>query len=702
MDRSEEIERIVEKVAATRKAGLEVDYAAIEREHAAQPDLTNDLGELQRIETARQQAEAQDPTGDTGKSANDALDDDLQFLRHALKGYDVLGRLHGGGQGVVYRAIQESTHRMVAIKLLLDGPLATERQRYRFAREVALVSRLRHPNIVTIYDSGLVRGRQFFVMEYVDGLPIDDYALLHGFSIDDVVRMFRLVCQAVSAAHQRGIIHRDLKPGNILVSPDGQPHILDFGLAKDLMSFEEGEAGAAVSAMGMVVGTLPYLNPEQAEGRHDEVDVRSDVYSLAVVLFELITGQFPYRTDEDRKTVLANIVSCEPKTLRKALAEHDSIANARTKAIGEDLERVVAKALAKDKTDRYQAVAAFDDDLGRYLAGDAVEAKAHIRFYLLRKTIRKYRVPVAVTGAFLLLLVTALVAVTILYQRADKAYQRADKIARLGQTGLDMGGHMRLGSSARDAGRVDKAIAMYETVIEMGDYADTSDPFVLRHLYNARHQLASIFFESPRSDEGIEHCEAAVDLASELLRQEPDNPQWRRFSALSHELRGRMAKSQGQWERALSEFEIASSMHEMLLAQHPENRSLKYGLAFALRFQGTCCSKLKRYEDALEFYRSALRTFEELHSLDPENVDYEIQLTRTTHWIVVWHLLQRTAEHDRSAAEWLQRSDDRVRQLQESGRAQGHEPEIESLIKSVGTYKRELRERREAHVHTSE
>lgn len=701
MDRSEEIERIVEKVAATRKAGLEVDYAAIEREHAAQPDLTNDLGELQRIETARQQAEAQDPTGDTGKSANDALDDDLQFLRHALKGYDVLGRLHGGGQGVVYRAIQESTHRMVAIKLLLDGPLATERQRYRFAREVALVSRLRHPNIVTIYDSGLVRGRQFFVMEYVDGLPIDDYALLHGFSIDDVVRMFRLVCQAVSAAHQRGIIHRDLKPGNILVSPDGQPHILDFGLAKDLMSFEEGEAGAAVSAMGMVVGTLPYLNPEQAEGRHDEVDVRSDVYSLAVVLFELITGQFPYRTDEDRKTVLANIVSCEPKTLRKALAEHDSIANARTKAIGEDLQRVVAKALAKDKIDRYQAVAAFDEDLGRYLAGDAVEASAHSRFYLLRKTLRKYRVPVAVTAAFLLLLVTALVAVTILYQRADTAYQRADTIAKIYQIGFQMGGYVRLGSTDRDAGRIDQAIAMFEKTIELGKYIAKPGVIVLPHLYDARHRLAELF-ETSRTDEAIVHCEAAVEHTAELRRQEPNNPQWRRFSALSHELRGRMAMSQKQWERALNEYAIARSMYEALLAQHPENQSLKYDLAFALRLQGICSRKLRRYEESLEYYRSSLRTFEELHSLDPSNVDYEIQLTRTELWIVDWYLLQETAEHDRSAAEWLQRSDDRVRRLQESGRTQGHEREIEVLVKNVGAQERELRKHREARVDTSE
>ena len=166
-----------------------------------------------------------------------------------------------------------------------------------------------------------------------------------------------------------------------------------------------------------------------------------------------------------------------------------------------------------------------------------------------------------------------------------------------------------------------------------------------------------------------------------------------------------MAMSQRQWERALSEFEIARSMHEALLVQHPENRSLKYDLAFALRLQGICCRQLKRYEDSLEYYHSSVRTFEKLHSLDPLNVDYDIQLIRTELGIVVSHLFQRTAEHDRTADEWMQRSTDRLHRLRKSGRTDAHERDIESLeslVKSVGTYKRELRKYRDAPVNTSD
>jgi serine/threonine protein kinase len=167
---------------------------------------------------------------------------DLQSMEH----------IRHGGQGVVFRAVERNTGRTVAVKLLLNGPLATPHQRARFEREVELIGRLRHPNIVTLYGSGEVQGRLYFTMEFVDGHTIDDYALLHDLTPHEIVRLMIKVCRAINYSHQNGIIHRDLTPNNILVDAEGEPRIFDFGLAKDLHAEN-------TSLTEHVVGTLPFM-----------------------------------------------------------------------------------------------------------------------------------------------------------------------------------------------------------------------------------------------------------------------------------------------------------------------------------------------------------------------------------------------------------------------------------------------------------
>src|SRR4029079_17617688 len=176
-----------------------------------------------------------------------------------IPGYDIIREIHRGGQGVVYEAVQQATRRTVAVKVLLEGPFASERARWRFEREVKLVATLRHPNIIIIHDSGIAHGHYFFAMDYVRGQPLDTHIRLAQPPLRSVVLMFREICDAVAYAHRRGVIHRDLKPSNILVTPEGAPCVLDFGLAMIISEDQQEANRAGLTVPGNLMGTLRYM-----------------------------------------------------------------------------------------------------------------------------------------------------------------------------------------------------------------------------------------------------------------------------------------------------------------------------------------------------------------------------------------------------------------------------------------------------------
>ena len=424
--RSAQIDKIVDSVVHQENLGRSIDDAEIEQRYPElMPELRESLRTARAIHAAARRARQELPSSDSDNGRTAPFEDDLKFLGEALDGYEILERLEEGGQGVVYKAVQKATRRTVAIKVLLDGPLASDRQRHRFEREVNLVSRLRHPNIVTLYESGVVRGRQYFAMEYVEGLPISDYVLFHRVPVEEAVRLFAKVCRAISSAHQRGIIHRDLKPTNIFVDLEGEPHILDFGLAKCLEDVEGADQGPSISLTGQVAGTLAYLSPEQAGGAGGDIDVRSDIYALGVILYRLLTGAFPYSVGGEPSAVRTNIVSQVPQRLHVAMRDPDAGIRPTTGQISDDLERIILKALAKEKSRRYQSADAFAADLDRYLTGEAIEAKADSSLYLLRKTIRKYRLHATFAAVILVLLIVSSVLVTSLWWRARTEGRRA-------------------------------------------------------------------------------------------------------------------------------------------------------------------------------------------------------------------------------------------------------------------------------------
>jgi predicted Ser/Thr protein kinase len=331
----------------------------------------------------------------------------------SFTGYRIVREIHRGGQGVVYQAIHASTHRKVAIKVMKEGLFAGPSDRARFDREVHLLGQLNHRNIVAIHDTGSAAGCFYFVMDYVAGQPLDVYVAGSERSIEETLELFAKICDAVNAAHLRGIIHRDLKPGNIRIDAEGEPHILDFGLAKSSASATDA---SLVTVTGEFVGSMPWASPEQAECVPGKVDVRTDVYSLGVILFQMLTGKFPYDVSGNIRGVLDRIISVEPirpSSLRQA--------------INNEVDTMVLKCLCKERERRYQSAGELARDVRRYLNGEPIEAKRDSAGYVLRKILSRYKIPTTLAAVFLLTGSVLGATMTVLYQDAKEAAHGAQR-----------------------------------------------------------------------------------------------------------------------------------------------------------------------------------------------------------------------------------------------------------------------------------
>lgn len=326
-----------------------------------------------------------------------------------IEGYEIIGFLGRGGMGAVWRARQLSIKRQVAVKVLASRRLRSERARAFFEREVELAARMEHPNIARVYESGFSRDARYYALELVDGVPLHTYIEQHNLGRRQVLELMRTICRAVQYAHQRGIIHQDLKPSNILVSQDGQPHILDFGLAKTFVPDDE-HAEAALE--GEIAGTPAFMSPEQAAGRQDVIDTRTDVYSLGVMLFHFVTHRWPRDLAGSRQEVLHCIAHEEAATPRSVCP-----------GIDRDLDAVLLKALARDPEHRYSSAGDLAGDLGSYLLGNPVTARQHSVTWHLMVRFWKHRVTAAL--AFGLLAVLSVVAV-VYHVQVDRYWRMAE------------------------------------------------------------------------------------------------------------------------------------------------------------------------------------------------------------------------------------------------------------------------------------
>jgi len=301
-------------------------------------------------------------------------------LESMITGYKIVEALPRGGQAVVYKALHTATNTNVAIKVLLPTLLGSERARYYFEREAELIASLDHPNIVSIRDSGIIHGQYYFVMQYIEGQTLQRYVKASRLSFRERVMLFSKICSAITYAHQQGVIHRDLKFANIIVDKRGEPHILDFGLAKAIGMSEEAKEKAVVTMTGQWAGSLSTMSPEQAAGQPNMIDVRTDVYSLGVILYHLLTNQSPYDVTGPTLEVLRNIQEIDPVRPRQIIRKFNS-----------EMEAILLTALAKQREKRYQSAPDLQSDIQNWLEGRPIRVKSISSLYVLRKIMARHR-----------------------------------------------------------------------------------------------------------------------------------------------------------------------------------------------------------------------------------------------------------------------------------------------------------------------
>ena len=385
------VEAVVADAISRRAAGEDLpDSAILQANPSLSPDLDEELLAVQamhRIFLAARKAGPVTESAEPSEPAGEKPSSDTKVLTSAegsghvgsvtIQGYSILHEISSGGQGTVFRATQDATARAVAIKVIPGGVLTGSRHRARFDREAAILAKLDHPNIVGILDRGRTDdGSLFLVMPFIDGRTLDDHLERLGkdqnSNLKELLRVFVQIAQAVAEAHQQGIIHRDLKPANIRIDRGGRPHILDFGLAR--VQTDSADHLRSITMTGQIIGSLPWTSPEQISHQTGEVDARTDVYALGVILYQCVADTFPYSVLGSVREVFDNIAHAIPVPPSRTEAGAHRGADSR-------LDAIVLRALAKSPADRYQTAKELADDLERYLAGQplAVTTKAVAR-----------------------------------------------------------------------------------------------------------------------------------------------------------------------------------------------------------------------------------------------------------------------------------------------------------------------------------
>lgn len=361
----------------------------------------------------------------------------------AIHDFRIMRKLGEGGMGVVYEAEQLHPRRPVALKVIRGGAFVDEHAVKLFQREAQALARLKHPGIAAIYEAGQTEyGEHFIAMELVRGVPVLQYVHTGEHErppqaeAERRLRLFCKICEAVNYAHQRGVIHRDLKPSNILVSGETgtrpssgsteivpEIKILDFGLAR--ITDADLAVSTIVTEIGRVQGTLAYMSPEQARGNPDEIDLRCDIYSLGVVLYEMLTGKLPYEVQRSAPQQAAKVICEEPPRSPSSLGYATD--TAKEYRLDKDLQTIVLKALEKEPWRRYQSALALAEDVERYLNKQPILARPPSTIYQIQKLVARNRATFGFVASLLLVLVGF--AVTMSIESARIARERDKAVA---------------------------------------------------------------------------------------------------------------------------------------------------------------------------------------------------------------------------------------------------------------------------------
>ncbi|HTU17302.1 MAG TPA: serine/threonine-protein kinase [Gemmataceae bacterium] len=518
---------------------------------------------------------------------------------------DVIGE---GGMGSVYLASQtEPVKRKVALKLIKSG-MDSKAVLARFDAERQALAVMDHPNIARVYDGGTtLSGQPFFVMELVQGIPLTQFCDSKRLSVEARLELFVAVCKAVQHAHQKGIIHRDLKPGNVLVTEvDGRPtpKVIDFGVAK---ATELKLTEMSFSDVGTIVGTPVYMSPEQADPTSMDIDTRTDVYSLGVMLYELLVGSPPIDAKQFKRGAIVEMLRMvrdveppRPSTKLSTAADLPTIAARRSiepaklaKSLQGELDWVVMKALEKDRARRYETANSLARDIQRYLADELVEARPPSAGYRLKKFVRRHKGQVIASGLVLFALLAGIVGTTLGLIEAKRQEQIAigNELEAKRQEKIAIENEQKARASEKIAAdQAELALNTLGLLINKVQAQLGKQP--------GAHQLKLDLLQTAMN--GLKQVTGGP--AGKMRRNTGDA--FFRMGAIAREL-GNTADAYKYWQQY---YEMAQSA----LKDTPDNERLQLEMAWACRFLGEISVELGDLRKALDYYQSALALRQQL------------------------------------------------------------------------------------------
>jgi peroxiredoxin/tRNA A-37 threonylcarbamoyl transferase component Bud32/tetratricopeptide (TPR) repeat protein len=544
-------------------------------------------------------------------------------FRRQFGDYELLQEVARGGMGVVFKARQKSLNRIVALKMILAGHLASREQVRRFHVEAEQAASLDHPNIVPIYQVGEEEGQHYFTMKLIEGGNLAHRLAGKSMPPRDAVRLVATVARAVHYAHQRGVLHRDLKPGNILLDVQGVPHVTDFGLAKHLGGLG-GQAGDYASTQsGAIVGTPSYMAPEQAAARKD-LSVAVDVYSLGAILFELLTSKPPFHAPNPIDTIL-QVMEQEPPRPRSLNPQLDR-----------DLEIITLKCLNKDPQRRYGSALRLAEDLDRYLGREPIQARPATRTERAIKWARRRPAAAALVGvvglAGILFLAFGWWTNLRLKREADEAsHQRLiadgerDKAKASLQKRLDIIDDflVRMDDRLQRQG-VASSVRMefLHDALQLSQGVLTDDPGNVnarRQVGRLNYRMAEMYRLARIFPEADQNFTNALDLQRRLAADYPDDLENQHDLAVTSAHYARLLQAQHRFDDALRATDEAIRLEDELTARDPDQpRYPEYAAYYRYR-RADLLEAAERTKEAQEGYRAALRQQEALIANHPDN-----------------------------------------------------------------------------------